>query len=225
MFLGWGRLMVSSSLPNDGGIGGRSRIATRGEINCCNQFNKNYKKPLSFLLHTLPIHCIPWACAMWPDLCLLNTPEWCTFPHPRQGQWWQLLMGQKIWLLTLQLILMNLPQSFPPSVPRVTSHRAIVGWPMMLGLLHIVIWSPETKTVPSPTIVLPYCPLVLAKSRAPKEIGGLCPRLPVVLRPNLNNATMASTNSSHATVQQHKTSLPWQLNNPIIHHAGIRNLQ
>ncbi len=41
--LGWGLLMVRSSPPNAGGIGGRGRIATIGDINCWNQFNKNYQ--------------------------------------------------------------------------------------------------------------------------------------------------------------------------------------
>jgi hypothetical protein len=39
--------MVSSSPPNAGGIGGRGRIATIGEIDCWNQFNKNYQKNTS----------------------------------------------------------------------------------------------------------------------------------------------------------------------------------
>ncbi len=39
--------MVSSSPPNAGGIGGRGRIATIGEINGWNQFKKNYQKNTS----------------------------------------------------------------------------------------------------------------------------------------------------------------------------------
>ncbi len=41
--------MASSPPPNAGGIGGRGRIATRGKIDCWNQFNKNYKKNTSIL--------------------------------------------------------------------------------------------------------------------------------------------------------------------------------
>ncbi len=106
-----------------------------------------------------------------------------------------------------KLILMILPQSFPPSMPRVTCHRVVMERPMP-DLLRTAIWSPETKTMLLPTVTLPHCPLVLAKSRAPREVGGLCPRLPVVLGPNLDNSTVVSANSSHATIQQHKTSLP-----------------
>jgi hypothetical protein len=45
----WGLLMVRSSPPNASGIGGRGRIATIGDINCWNQFNKNYQNNTTIL--------------------------------------------------------------------------------------------------------------------------------------------------------------------------------